>query len=93
MGVTSFEATNSIFNITNENNTFSITTLGHWNSELPEKIIAELNKLIVFRSENEIRKKGIISKNDYSLSSLGTFKIEIFEEIKNSKNNDLEDML
>ena len=29
LAVSSFEATNSVFNITNENNTFSITTPGH----------------------------------------------------------------
>ena len=32
LGVTSFEATNSVFNKTNENNSFSITTPGHCNS-------------------------------------------------------------
>ena len=37
LAVTSFEATNSVVNITNENNTFSITTPGHWNSESAEK--------------------------------------------------------
>ena len=31
--------------------------------------------------------------NDYSLSSLGTVKIEIVEELKKSKYNDLEDMV
>ena len=30
---------------------------------------------------------------DYSLSSFGTFKEEIFGELKNTKNNDLEDLL
>ena len=33
LGVTSFECTNSVFNITNENNSFSITIPVHWNSE------------------------------------------------------------
>ena len=37
LGVSSFEATNPIFNITNENNSFSTTTPGHWNSESAEK--------------------------------------------------------
>ena len=32
LGVTSFECTNSVFNITNENNSFSITIPGHWES-------------------------------------------------------------
>ena len=37
LGATSFEATNSVFNITNENNSFSITIPGHWNSKSAEK--------------------------------------------------------
>ena len=35
--VTSFETTNSVFNITNENNSFSITTQGHWNPKSADK--------------------------------------------------------
>ena len=98
--VSSFDATNSAFNITNQNNSFSITTPGHWNSESAEKTIDELVKLIDLRSENDIdlhvqqvRKKGIILIKDYSLSSLGTFKSEILGEMKKSKYNDHEDML
>ena len=30
---------------------------------------------------------------DYSLSSLGTFKEKILEELKNAKNDDVEDMV
>ena len=33
LALTSFETTNSVLNITNENNSFSITTPGHWSSE------------------------------------------------------------
>ena len=44
LGVSSFEATNSVFIITNENNSFSITIPGHWESEYAEKTIDELNK-------------------------------------------------
>ena len=32
LAVTSFEATNSVFNITSENNGFSISIPGDWNS-------------------------------------------------------------
>ena len=39
----------------------------------------------------QVRKKGLISLNDYSLSSLGMFKDEILEDLKNAKFNDLED--
>ena len=51
--VTSFEATISVFNITSENNSFPITTTGHWNSESAKKSIDELNNLIDLRSEND----------------------------------------
>ena len=30
LAITTFEATNSVFNITDENNSFSIITPGHW---------------------------------------------------------------
>ena len=67
LAVNSFECTNSVFNITNENNSFSITVPGHWNSKSAEQTIDEVNKLINLRSENDIelhteqvRKKGLI---------------------------------
>ena len=44
LGVSSFEATNSVFIITNENNSFSITIPGQWESEYAEKTFDELNK-------------------------------------------------
>ena len=46
MAVSSFECKNSVFNITNENNSFSITTSGHWNSESAQQIIDELKELL-----------------------------------------------
>ena len=54
LAVSSFECTNSVFNITNENNSFSITIPGHWNSESAEETIGELNKLLGLRSQNDI---------------------------------------
>ena len=50
LAVTSLEETNSILNIANENNSFSISIPGHWNSEDGEKRINELNKLLQLRS-------------------------------------------
>ena len=89
--VTSFERTNSLLNITNENNSFSITIPGHCNSKSAEKTIDELVNLLELRSENDIelhteqiRKKGLILIKDYSSSNLGTFK-EILEELKKCK--------
>ena len=38
LGVTSFECTKSNFNITEENNSFSITIQGHWETKSPEKL-------------------------------------------------------
>ena len=65
LAVTNFQATNSVFNITNENNSSSITITGHWNSNSAEKTIDELNKLIELRSQNDleihvkkVRKRG-----------------------------------
>ena len=65
IAVTSFEATNSVSNITNENNSFSIPIPGHWNCKSGEKAITELNKLLELRSQidielqvDQVRKKG-----------------------------------
>ena len=100
LAVSSFECTNSVFNITNDNNSFSITIPGHWETKSAEKSIDELNKLLELRSQNgielhveQVRKKGIVLINDYSLSSLGMFKDERFEELKKAKYNDLEDLV
>ena len=100
LAVSSFECTNSVFNITNENNSFSIIIPGHYENKSAEKTINELNKLLDLRSENDIelhteqvRKKGLILIKDYSLSSLDMFKNEILEELKRVKYNDLEDMV
>ena len=100
LGVSLFECINSVFKITNENGSFSITTPDHWNSESAEKTIDEQKKILDIRYGNDIelhveqvRKKGIILLKDCSLSSLGTFENEIIEELKNSKNNDLEAMV
>ena len=100
LALSSFECTDSVFNITPENNSFSITIPGHWESKSAEKTIDELNKILELRSQNgidlhveQVRKKGLILTNDYSFSSLGMFEDEILEELKNVKNNDLEDMV
>ena len=100
IGVKLFDCTNSVFNITNKNNSFSITIPGQWNSESAEKTIDEYNRLLEVRSQNDInlhveqvRKEGLILINDYSSSSLDTFRGEILEELKNAKYNDVEDMV
>ena len=91
-----FECTNSVLKITNENNSFSITIPGYWETKSAEKTIDELNKLLKLRSQNgidlhveQVRKKGMILINDYSLSSFGTLK-KILEEFKKAKHDDVE---
>ena len=62
LGLTSLECTNSVFNITNENNSFSIIIPGHYKTEFAEKVINDLNKLEELRSlelhVEEVRKRG-----------------------------------
>ena len=51
--VSCFEATNFVFNITNENNNFSISIAGFWVIERSEEIVDKLIKLLKLRSEND----------------------------------------
>ena len=74
LGVSSFECTNSIFNITNENNSFSIIIPGHYQNKSDEKTINDLNKLLELKSlelhVEEVRKRGNkikIEDNEYKL--------------------------
>ena len=64
--VTFFEATNCVFNITDESNSFSITIPGYWTFRGTVGIIAEVQKFLGSESKNdfelnveEIRKKEI----------------------------------
>ena len=100
IGVTSFECTMSVFNITNENNSFSISIPGHYQNKSDEKTIDDLNKLLELKSLElhvaEVRKKGNklkIGDNEYKLSDFDTQKKEILEELKNVKYNDLKDLV
>ena len=45
LGVSSLECTNSVFNITNENNSFSIIIPGHYKTEFAKKVINDLQKI------------------------------------------------
>ena len=100
LGVSSFECTNSVFNITNENNSFSINIPGHYQSESSEKTIDELNKLLELRSlelhVKEVKKRGNkikIADKEYKLSDFDDQKNETIEEFKKVKYNDLEDLV
>ena len=98
-----FEATASVFNITDENNSFSITIPGDWNSKSAGKTIDKLIKLLELRSQNEIklhveevRKRGYRLKRgdkENKLSDLHTFKKEILEELKKTQYDLLEAMV
>ena len=63
LAVSSFECTNSVYNITNEINSFSIIIPGHYQTESAEKTIDKLNKLLELRfldlDVKEVRKKEI----------------------------------
>ena len=88
LAVTGFEATDSIFNITNGNNSFSISITGHWNSEDGEEPINKLKNFSERKSENDIElhakevgKRGTrkkIENSGYNLAGFDHFKSEIF---------------
>ena len=63
LGVSSFECTNSVFNITDDNNSFSIIIPGHYQNKSDEKTIDDLNKLLELKSlelhVEEVKKEGI----------------------------------
>ena len=54
LAVISLEATISVFNVINENNSFSISTPFHWSPEDGEEFSNKLNKLLELRSESDI---------------------------------------
>ena len=100
LAVSSFECTNSVFNITDENNSFSIIIPGHYQNKTDEKTINDLNKLLELKSlelhVEEVKKRGNkikIGDNEYKLSDFDNQKYEIIEELKNVKYNDLEDLV
>ena len=64
LGVSLFDCTNSVFNITNENKSFSIIVPGHYQNKFDEKAIDDLNELLELKSlelhVEEVRKRGNI---------------------------------
>ena len=101
MAVSLFDCTNSVSNITNENNSFSIIIPDHYQNKSDEKIFDKLNKLLELKSleihVEEVRKRGNktqIGENEYKLSDFHTRKKnEILEELKIVEYNDLEDLV
>ena len=89
LGLSSLECTNSVFNITNENNSFSINIPGHWATEFDRKSFAKIGELIELRSVElhveevtKRRNKRKIGDNEYKLSDLILKKNDILEEFK-----------
>ena len=100
LAVSSLECTNSVFNTTNENNSFSIIIPGHYQNMSDEKMINDLNKLLELKSlelhVEKVRERGNkikIGDNEYQLSDFDNQKNEILEELKSAKYNDLEDLV
>ena len=100
LAVSSFECTNSVFKVTDENNSFSIIIPGHYQNKSDEKTINDLNKLLELKSldlhVNEVKKRGNIIKiadKEYKLSDFDNQKYEILQELKNIEYNDLEDLV
>ena len=100
LGVSSFECTNSVFNITKEMNSFSNIIQGHYETEFAEKIVNDINKLLELKSlelhVEEFKKRGNeiqIGDSEYKLSDFDTQKNDILEQIKNVKYNDLKDLV
>ena len=66
MAVSLFDCTISVFNITNENNSFLIIIPGHYQNKSDEKTIDNLNKLFELKSlelhVKEVGKRGNIIK-------------------------------
>ena len=81
LAVSSFECTNSVFNISNENNSFSIIIPGHYQNKSDEKTIKDLNKFLELKSlelhVEEVKKRGNkikIAAKEYKLSDFDTQK-------------------
>ena len=81
MAVSFFDCTNSVFNITNENNSFSIIIPGHYQNKSDEKTVDDLNKLLELKSlelhVEEVKKRGNkmqIGDSEYKLSDFDTQK-------------------
>ena len=96
LSVTSFECTSSVLNITDENNSFSITIPGGWRilNYLEDDIFDKLKNLLKLKYKNnielhveEVRKRGHqinIGDKEYKLSDFDTSKDEILEDLKKS---------
>ena len=83
LAVRSLEYINSVSNITDENNSLSITVPGHWENKSTERTIDKINKLLELRSlqlhVKEVRKRGNKLK-------IGDNEYKSFKKLRYSKN-------
>ena len=104
VAVTSFETTNAVFKIADENNSFSIIKPSHWSTENAEETINKLKNLLDLRSGNdpnlhdkEVKKRAniiILDGKEYTYYILiDKFKYEFIEKVKKKNYDDLEDMV
>ena len=101
----SLEAENSVFYITDENDSFSVSIPSYlrFPSYLEDKIFDALNKLLKLIPENDLqlhvqeaRKKGNqikIGDKEYKSSDLSSSGNGIFEELQNATYQALEDLV
>ena len=93
LGGTSFEVTSSVFTITNEKNSFSVTIPGHWIPENAQQTIDKLKKLLELDKRElslhiaAVRERGrkiYVGGDEYVLSDLdiNLLRTEIFEKLK-----------
>ena len=87
--MSSLECRNSVFILTNGNNSFLITLLGHWQTKSDGKTIDELNNLLELRSLDihvkEVRKRGNkikIGDKEFTLSDFDTQKMRYLKNYK-----------
>ena len=79
LAVSSFECTNSVFNITKENNSFPITIPGHYQTEFAEKFINDLNKLLELKSLELHVREDRKRENKINIGDKG-YKLSDFED-------------
>ena len=94
LAVTSFEAKNSVFSIADENNSFSISTPGHWSSREGADTRNRLHTLkeLGFQNDIELHVEEVrrnanqrkVNGNKYNFSDLHSRKKEIIEKLKNA---------
>ena len=105
LAVTSYELSNSVFYIADENNCFAVSIPGRWRipNFLPEGIIVKQKNLLKLRSQNdielhveEVRRRGKKLKTGDKgdkLSGLDSSIKEKLENIKSANYHDIEDLV